>query len=150
MINGVIIKELQKYEDARGWLAEIWRDDETNYCPQMGYISITRSGAVRGPHEHKAQSDYFIFLGPGDFELYLWDRREASATNGEHIKIAVGEQNPTLVIVPPGVVHGYKNVSDKDAWCINLSDRLYKGENKKDEVDEIRWEEEPGSLYKIG
>ncbi|KKT26554.1 MAG: dTDP-4-dehydrorhamnose 3,5-epimerase [Parcubacteria group bacterium GW2011_GWA2_43_9b] len=149
MINGVIIKQLVKYEDARGWLAEIWRDDETNYRPAMGYVSVTHPGVIRGPHEHKMQSDCFIFLGPGNFELYLWDRREGNATCGEHIKIEVGVKNPMMIIIPPGVVHGYKCVGDQDAWCFNLSDRLYKGEGKKEEPDEIRWEEQADSSYKI-
>ena len=140
MINSVVIKELKKYEDARGWLAEIWRDDEINYRPQMGYVSVTKPGAARGPHEHKEQFDCFILLGPGNFELYLWDRREGSTTNGEHFKEVFGEQNPALIIVPPGVVHGYKCVGDQGGWCLNIPDKLYRGQNKKDEVDEIRWE----------
>lgn len=61
----------------------------------------------------------------------------------------MGENNPSLVIVPPGVVHGYKAIGDKDAYCLNLPDKLYKGENKLEEVDEIRWEEDPNSPYKI-
>lgn len=149
MIVGVVIKKLNKFADARGWLTEIWRDDEISYRPAMGYVSVTRPGQARGPHEHKEQSDCFVFLGPGDFELYVWDRRENSQTKGEHIRIEVGEKNPTLVLVPPGVVHGYKCVSSQDAWCINLPDKLYKGEGKKEEVDEIRWENDFDSPYKI-
>ena len=115
----------------------------------MGYISVTHPGVIRGPHEHKEQSDCFIFLGPGSFELNLWDRRIGSATEGEYFKEIFGEQNPALIIVPQGVVHGYKNIFDKDAWCINLPDKLYRGEGKGEEVDEIRWEEKKDSLYKI-
>ncbi|OGF27069.1 dTDP-4-dehydrorhamnose 3,5-epimerase [Candidatus Falkowbacteria bacterium RIFOXYB2_FULL_47_14] len=156
MIEGVIVKNLKKYEDARGWLAEIWRRDESvgrpeesGYEPAMGYVSVTRPGTVRGPHEHVRQSDAFVFLGPGSFELHLWDRREGSATKGERVRLETGEGNPVMVIVPPGVVHGYKCVSETDAWCINLPDRLYGGDGKKEEVDEIRWEEDPESPYKI-
>lgn len=149
MIKGVVIKKIEKYEDSRGWLAEIWRDDEIDYRPAMGYVSMTRPGVIRGPHEHEKQSDCFIFLGPGNFELNLWDRREGSATNKEYFKEVFGEQNPALIIVPPGVVHGYKNVSSGDAWCVNLPDKLYKGEGKKEEVDEIRWELQADSPYKI-
>ena len=150
MIKDVIIKKLQKNEDERGWLTEIFRSDELGgYQPVMSYVSSTKPGVVRGPHEHQVQSDCFVFLGPGMFELYLWDRREASETNGEQIKIEVGENNPTLVIVPPGVVHGYKCIGDINAWCINLPDKLYKGENKIEEVDEIRWEKDPKYPYKI-
>lgn len=148
-MEGVIIKKLDKFVDGRGWLAEIWRDDETSFRPAMSYISVTKPGVARGPHEHERQSDFFVFLGPGDFELYLWDRREQSATNGENLKIKVGENNPTMVIVPPGVVHGYKCVSAGDGWCVNLPDKLYKGEGKKEAVDEIRWEEDLNLPYKI-
>ena len=125
MIEGVIVKKLQKYEDSRGWLAEFWRNDEIDYRPAMGYVSVTHPGVVRGPHEHIKQSDCFILLGPGNFELYLWDRREGSKTQGEVFKETFGEQNPALIIVPPGIVHGYKCVGDKDAYCINLPDKLY-------------------------
>ena len=154
MIKGVIIKKLNKYKDDRGWLAEIYREDEDGYHPAMSYVSVTNPGVVRGPHEHIKQSDCFVFIGPGDFELHLWERRLSRAKTsdskrGEYIKLEVGEKNPTIVIVPPGVVHGYKCVSDCPAYCINLPDKLYKGKNKKQEVDEIRWEDEKKSLYVI-
>ena len=60
MIDGVIIKKIVKNKDSRGWLAEFWRSDEVAYRPVMGYASLTRPGVVRGPHEHKYQSDCFI------------------------------------------------------------------------------------------
>lgn len=149
MIKDVIIKNLNRYSDERGWLTEIFRRDELNFSPAMSYVSLTKPGVVRGPHEHVAQSDCFVFLGPGNFRLYLWDRRTASSTNGEAVEIEVGASNPTLVIVPPGVVHGYKCISDVPALSINLPDKLYKGEGKKEEIDEIRWESNPDSPYKI-
>lgn len=149
MIEGVIIKKLNKHEDVRGWLVEIFRQDEDGFCPVMSYVSLTKPGTIRGPHEHIKQTDRFVFLGPGSFELYLWDRRENYKTKDEHIKIKVGVDNPTLVIVPPGIVHGYKCISEEAGMCINLPDKLYKGENKDEEVDEIRWEDDEDSPYKI-
>ncbi|MFA6194164.1 MAG: dTDP-4-dehydrorhamnose 3,5-epimerase family protein [Patescibacteria group bacterium] len=149
MIKGVIIKKIEKYEDNRGWLAEIFRRDELAFDMSMAYVSLTRPGIIRGPHEHVNQSDCFVFLGPGAFRLYLWDRRDTSVTKGEALEIEVGENNPTLVIVPPGVVHGYKCVSDIPALSLNLPDKLYKGEGKKEEIDEIRWETKEDSPYRI-
>lgn len=149
MIKDVIIKNLTKNEDERGWLVEIFRSDEIAEKPQMSYVSTTKPGVVRGPHEHVNQTDVFAFVGPGTVELNLWDRREDSETCGEHMKIEAGENNPIMAIVPPGVVHAYKCVGDKNAWCINLPDKLYRGEGKKEEVDEIRWEKDPNSPYKI-
>ncbi len=143
MIEDVIVKKLNKFEDSRGWLTEIYRQDETTFQPEMAYVSVTKPGVARGPHEHTQQSDCFVFVGPGNFELYLWDKK------GGEMKIEVGGNNPTMVIVPPGVIHGYKCIGDKDAYCINLPDKLYKGEGKREEIDEIRWEEDPNSPYKI-
>ena len=149
MINGVIIKKIAKNSDSRGWLAEIYRNDEIDFQPAMSYVSLTKPGIIRGPHEHKYQSDFFVFIGPGNFELHLWDRRLNSDTKNEYLKIEAGENNPVLIIVPPGVVHGYKCIGNQDGWCINLPDKLYRGKGKKEEQDEIRWENDPKSPYII-
>ncbi|MBU1901911.1 dTDP-4-dehydrorhamnose 3,5-epimerase family protein [Patescibacteria group bacterium] len=149
MIKDVKIKKLLKNEDRRGWLVEIYREDEDGYRPAMSYVSVTKPGVIRGPHEHIQQTDCFVFIGPGSFELHLWDKREDSPTNGEYFKEIFGENNPAAIFVPPGVVHGYKCVSENDGWCINLPNKLYKGERKKEEVDEIRWEGNQDSPYKI-
>jgi len=143
MIEGVIIKKIEKFSDQRGWLGEIFRNDEMEYAPVMSYVSVTKPGVVRGPHEHKKQADFFVFIGPGDFELHLWDKK------GGYEKLEVGEMNPTAVLVPPGIVHGYKCISKKDGWVINMPDKLYKGKNKKEKIDEIRWENNIHSPYKI-
>ena len=149
MINGVIIKELNKYDDDRGWLTEVYRQDETEYKPAMFYVSETKPGVARGPHEHKEQTDCFVFLGPGSFKVYLWDNREGSPTFKESQEVETGEDKPTLVLIPPGVVHGYKCNSDVPGRVINLPDRLYKGEGKKEEIDEVRWEDDKNSEFKI-
>ncbi|MDP3057361.1 MAG: dTDP-4-dehydrorhamnose 3,5-epimerase family protein [bacterium] len=149
MIEGVVIKKLKKNEDVRGWLVEIYRNDEIKYAPAMSYISSTKPGVARGPHEHKEQSDLFVFIGPGKFRIYLWDNRADSPTYKEKLEIEGGQDNQTAVLVPPGVVHGYKCISDVDGWCVNLPDKLYAGVDKKSEVDEIRWEKDPASPFKI-
>ena len=149
MLDGVIIKNLTKFADERGWLAEIFRSDESEIRPEMAYVSTTKPGVARGPHEHKNQTDVFAFVGPGTVELNLWDRRENSKTFGQHFQVEAGENNPIMAVVPPGVVHAYKCVGSKDAWCINLPDKLYRGKDKKEEVDEIRWENVADSPYKL-
>ena len=51
------------------------------------------------------------------------------------------------MIIPPGVVHAYKNVADRPGWVFNVPNRLFAGKNKKEPVDEIRYEEVPDSPY---
>ena len=54
-----------------------------------------------------------------------------------------------LLIVPPGVVHAYKNVGNEPGLVFNCPDRLYKGVGRKEPVDEIRHEEHTDSLYQL-
>jgi dTDP-4-dehydrorhamnose 3,5-epimerase len=145
-MEGLEIKELSPYEDGRGWLAEIIRDDETEFRPVMSYLSMTKPGYSRGPHEHKEQADCFCFIGK--FRLYLWDNRERSSTYKEHKKIDTSS-NPTVFIVPPGVVHAYKNIDRREGLVINMPDKLFKGWGKTEEVDEVRYEDDTESPFKI-
>ncbi len=151
IIPDIIIKKLTAYSDPRGWLIEIFREDEMEkeFLPSMGYISSTKSGIVRGPHEHREQTDVFAFVGPSNFKCYLWDNRKESKTYGFQMDVVGGEDKPILVIIPPGIVHGYKNIGAKDGFVINLPTKLYKGKNKQDPIDEIRHEEDPNSIFKI-
>ncbi len=139
-IPGVITKQLNKWADSRGWLVELFRDDELpdGFEPTMGYLSVTHPGVPRGPHEHRDQSDGFVFLS-GTFEITLWENRG----DREKIKqvIIAGAENPIFLVVPPGVVHAYRNIGSEDAFVLNFPDRLYAGWAKKEPVDEIRHEE---------
>ncbi len=150
-IDDVIIKPINKHDDDRGWLAEVFRSDEiaSDLMPVMSYLSVTKPQASRGPHAHHEQTDIFAFMGPGDFELKLWDNRSESPSFGKLQTLHVGEKNPTVVTVPPGVVHGYKNISDIDAWVTNCPNRLFAGEGRKEPVDEIRHENEQNSPFTI-
>ncbi len=148
MIKGVEIKKLEKFPDDRGWLTEIFRRDETSYKPAMGYISQTKPKIVRGPHEHLKQSDFFIFLF-GKFRLYLWDNRKTAKNYRQLETVEIDEDNPCSVLVPPGVVHAYRCVSENAGYVINLPNKLYKGKGKKKEIDEVRWENKNNSPFVI-
>ena len=148
-IDGLVVKPLERLEDARGWLIELYRQDELSPAvqPAMAYVSQTLPGVVRGPHEHGEQTDCLAFVGPGDFKLYLWDARPDSPTSGNRQTLLVGESNRQLVLVPPGVVHAYKNVSLVAGLVFNAPNRLYRGEGRKEPVDDIRHEDRPGSPF---
>jgi len=149
-IKGVIIEKLIKFCDGRGFLIETFRIDNLpdNLQPVMSYLSYTRPGIARGPHEHKKQTDIFCFMGPSNFRIKLWDNRKGSKTFGCCMDIVGGEDNPIRVVVPPGVVHGYKNISKKaDGMVLNYPDKLYGGWDRKEEVDEIRHEDKEDEFY---
>lgn len=150
-IQDIEVRPLKKFVDERGWLTELWRTDNVTESvrPVMTYVSQTEPGVVRGPHEHVAQTDYFCFLGPGNFKVFLWDNREDSPTYNVFQSFVVGQDRPSVVIVPHGIVHAYKNVSSVPGIVINCPNQLYAGENYAEAVDEIRHEADPDSPFLV-
>jgi dTDP-4-dehydrorhamnose 3,5-epimerase len=151
IINDVIVKNLSKYVDDRGWLCELFRQDELpeGVWPVMSYVSLTLPNIARGPHEHVAQWDYFSFFGPGNFKVYLWDRRPGSATCGKRMVIFAGADAPKAIAVPPGVVHAYRNIALESGLVFNAPNQLFAGRGRQEPVDEIRWEQAEGSPFKL-
>ncbi len=139
-IPGVLTRPLRRFTDSRGWLSELFRDDELpeGFKPVMGYASITHPGVARGPHEHREQADGFAFIF-GTFEITVWENRPGR----ERVKqvITAGTANPIFMVVPAGVVHAYRNIGEEDGLVLNFPDQLYAGHGKKDPVDEIRHED---------
>ena len=143
-IEEVEVIPLQMHMDERGSLVETFRIDTLpeGLRPAMSYVSYTKPGVGRGPHEHMQQSDIFSFIGPGNFKIYLWDNREHSKSYGKRMILFGGLDNPIAVVIPPGVVHAYRNISRAErGMVLNYPDKLYAGWHKKDPVDEIRHEE---------
>ena len=150
-IEGVVFRSLKLYHDTRGWLCELFRLDEIapEYLPVMAYISMTLPGVARGPHEHRDQADYFCFIGPSNFKLYMWDNRPGSPTFRHRQAAVVGIDNPQAVIVPVGVVHAYKNVGSEPGIVFNAPNRLYRGRGRTEPVDEIRHEHEEKTIFRM-
>lgn len=148
-IDGVRIKPMVRFTDDRGWLTEVYREDELDaeFHPVMGYISMTSPGVTRGPHEHVEQADYFCFIGPSNFRVFLWDNRKTSPTYRNRQEVLAGEDAPLSILIPPGVVHAYRNVGAAPGMVVNVPNRLYAGEGKRHPVDEIRHEADPDSPY---
>src|SRR5712692_997842 len=94
-IHDVVVRDLRRISDDRGWLTELFRQDELpdDTQPVMAYISATAPGITRGPHEHLNQADLFGFLGPSNFKLRIWDNRRESPTCGIMMTLLVGEDN---------------------------------------------------------
>jgi dTDP-4-dehydrorhamnose 3,5-epimerase len=152
VIHDVIIRELKRYVDGRGWLMELYRMDEIDekFMPAMSYISVTNVGVARGPHEHADQSDVFAFIGPSNFKIYLWDTRKGSPTFGHKFDFLAGADAPKMVIIPAGIVHGYRNVGEVPGVVLNMPNRLYAGKNRMSAVDEIRHEEKAETVFTLG
>ena len=148
-LPGVRVEALPVFKDPRGSLHELFRVDETpaGFQPLMACSSWSHPGVTRGPHQHVGQDDYFTFAGPSNFTVFLWDDRPGAAGAAKGWLIHTGEQAPARIHVPRGVVHAYRNAGNTFGLVVTVTSLLFKGENRRDPIDEIRHELNPHSPY---
>lgn len=125
MIDGVKVRQLRFIPDERGYLMEMLRSDWEEF-ERFGQVYLTAAlpGVVKGWHYHKIQTDHFVCFH-GTAKVVLYDRREGSPTQGEVNEFFIGERNPCLIKIPPGVVHGFKGVGQEAALIVNVPTELY-------------------------
>lgn len=131
-IQGVEAVSLKVNLDDRGYLIEIVRATDP-YMKKFGQVYLVGDptrGIIRAYHKHDLLWDYF-FVSHGSAKFILVDDRKESATFG-HINIFITSQrNPTVLIVPPGVYHGWMSLED-DTQMISTASEVYNRE-KPDE-----------------
>lgn len=132
-IQGVEAVPLKVNVDDRGYLIEIVRatDPFMKKFGQVYLVGDPTRGIIRAYHKHDILWDYF-FISHGSAKFILVDDRQESPTYG-HINIfIISEKNPTTLIVPPGVYHGWMSLED-DTQLLSTASEVYNRE-KPDEV----------------
>lgn len=129
MIEGVTVRKLRLIPDERGFLMEMLRSDweEFDKFGQV-YVTAVYPGVVKGWHYHKIQTDRFVCVA-GMAKVVLYDGREGSPTHGEVNEFFMGIQNPILLKIPPGVMHGFKGISQEMTLIVNIPSELYNYEH---------------------
>jgi glucose-1-phosphate thymidylyltransferase len=98
---------LRRYEDARGWLAEIARTSEFPKPIRQTNVSFSRQGTIRGLHYHeRGQDDLFVCL-EGRARVVALDR-----DTGETFCEDIGDGNFAAVYVPGNLAHGFEALTD--------------------------------------
>lgn len=121
MINGVKIQPLKKICDERGAVFHMLRRDDPNF-DKFGeiYFSSVYPGVVKGWHLHtKMTLNYAVIQGM--IKLVLFDDRKGSSTRGEIMEIFTGEDNYSLITIPPKVWNGFKGMGMKTVIVANCS-----------------------------
>lgn len=142
MIDGIQVKQLKRHADERGYLMEMLREDfdEFDRFAQC-YVSMNYPGVIRAWHYHKKQDDLWVCVR-GMIKAVVYDSREGSPTQGEVNEFFMGDNNPTLLKIPVGTMHGYKTVGVEPSLLVNFPTQLY----NREEPDEYR---EPWNSEKI-
>jgi dTDP-4-dehydrorhamnose 3,5-epimerase len=139
MIEGVEVIDLTTREDDRGYLIEIARraDDPephgvVHQFGQVYFVGDPVRGSIRAFHKHHELWDWF-FISHGSAKFVLKDDREDSPTHGEMMTVISSIRNPRLLVIPPGVYHGWMSLED-DTQMVSTASHAYNRENP----DEVR------------
>lgn len=130
-IPNVLIVELEKREDARGYFARAWceREFAEHRLPQFVQTNISmsrRKGTIRGLHYQAAphrESKYLRCIRGAIFDVAL-DLRPASPTFMQWFGIELTSENRKAVFVPEGLAHAYQALTD-DAEVIYSTSCYY-------------------------
>lgn len=107
--EGVVVRELELHRDARGDLAELYRQD---WFPDISLVqwnaSHCLSNSLRGVHLHLPHSDFLTVLS-GQFVFGLRDLRPSSPTYGLSVSLELPNAS---ILIPPGVAHASHCVAE--------------------------------------
>jgi dTDP-4-dehydrorhamnose 3,5-epimerase len=107
VIEGLRRIPLTRFEDERGWFAELARAGNLPKPIRQVNLSRSRQGVIRGLHYHeRGQDDLFVCLA-GMVRVVVLDR-----TSGEVFSEDIGDDNPVAVYVPGSNAHGYEALTD--------------------------------------
>lgn len=136
-IDGVKLKELNPIVDGRGEVTELWSlpwvEKEGFSVPKHIYQSFTDYGVTKCWHLHALHTDQFT-VTRGKLQVCLVDLREDSPTFKTANSFVLGNNQPRLLMIPPGVMHGWKALSQPEVIVTNLQTEIY------DPADEFKFE----------
>jgi dTDP-4-dehydrorhamnose 3,5-epimerase len=124
-IEGVIVKDLLRHCDERGYLLEVLRDDD-GLLERFGQTTYTMTypGVIKAFHWHSIQYDLW-YVAQGEARVVLHDLRDKSPTYGATQVVYAGEHSPRLIVIPPRVAHGYQVLGDKPMGLFYHTTRSY-------------------------
>lgn len=132
-IDGVRRKDLSSFVDGRGDVIELWSlpwvEREGLAVPQHVYQSATDHGVVKCWHLHAVHTDQFT-VTRGKMQVVCADVRADSPSYGHVNSFIMGMQRPTLLLIPPGVMHGWKALSAPETIVVNLQTHPYDPEDE--------------------
>lgn len=121
-IDGVTIRNLIKIPDERGAILPMLRRDDKEFT-RFGeiYFSKIYPGVIKAWHLHKKMTlRYTVIIGM--IKLVLFDPRKNSPTYGNLLELFIGEENYSLITIPPNIWNGFKCISGAPAIVANCAD----------------------------
>jgi dTDP-4-dehydrorhamnose 3,5-epimerase len=125
-IDGVKYRLARPVSHHHGYLTEAFRTDWgfSDFPIVQVNLTTTFPGKIRAWGIHKHTTDH-LFAATGSLCIVCYDGRRGSPSFGRVNEFMLGERNQGLVVIPPGVFHGWKNVGDTEATIVSMPSQLY-------------------------
>ncbi len=88
------------------------------------HMTTTLPGRHRAWGLHRFSTDR-LFVAKGLVKIAVYDGRTDSRTFGWVNEFTLSDRNPGLVVVPPNLYHGWKNIGTDKAIVINMPTSTY-------------------------
>jgi dTDP-4-dehydrorhamnose 3,5-epimerase-like enzyme len=113
--------------DDRGYLYQIYGNLKKDHPPvkRVYVIGNHSKGVVRGFHKHRGEYKYF-FVVSGSAKFLV------EAGEGEPTPYILSPRRPAVLVVPPGLFHGWVSLDD-DTVIVGMSNYSLE-ESEKDDV----------------
>lgn len=131
-IEGLRIIPLEVYFDDRGYLFEVIHSYDISKFGRAYIAANPVRGTVRAFHKHHISWDNFCIVRGSAKFVFIDDRKESPTFKQQEL-IVVSEKCPKLIIVPPGVYHGWMSLED-NTILLTINSELF----DKEKPDETR------------
>ena len=118
--------------DDRGYLFEIIHNYDMPKFGQVYVVGDPVRGIVRAFHKHDILWDYFCIVKGSAKYVFVDDRKDSKTYKQQEIVI-LSEKSPKMIIIPPGIYHGWMSLED-NTIMVSIGSELYNPENP----DEVR------------
>jgi dTDP-4-dehydrorhamnose 3,5-epimerase len=128
-IDGLRFRPTRPVPHEDGTVAEVARAawPEIDLPIVQVHITTTLPTRIRAWGLHQASTDR-LFVVRGLVSIVVYDAREESPTYGSLNEFRVSERNPGLLVIPPNLFHGWKNIGVDEAFIINMPSSQYEHE----------------------
>ena len=121
-IDGVRVVELARHADDGGAMTEL------------------APGAIKAFHLHARQTDVW-FVPPSDRMLVvLLDVRKGSRSENLRQRVVLGHGASRLLVIPPGVAHGVRNLGEATGRIVYLTDLHFSAEPATCDEGRLPWD----------
>lgn len=114
------VKKLNLKIDERGWLTEVLSSSDIgNTDFGLIHLSTAKPGFTKGNHYHKRKTEWYcVIKGKGKLML-------RGLKTKENQEIILGEQDLSVVRIPPYTFHSIENVGKDEMYLLAYVDEAF-------------------------